>query len=130
MLRLVSASLCGVLACAALAVTSAQAAEPLSNRFDFRDLEYRYDDDQVLPVAQSELAARYPVGSSAAEAVRGITRAGGRCSPDDGTTRCTYVSFEAKDDALVEVDWTVRTEGDATGALRTLTVDRSLGGVR
>ena len=124
MLRLVSASLCGALACAAIAV-SAQAAEAQPNRFDFRTLEYRYDDDDALTAAQTQLASLYPAGSSAAEAARGITAGGGRCKPAQDAVRCTYASFEAKEDALVEVDWTVRIEADGSGALRNLAVDRS-----
>lgn len=126
MLRLVSASLCGALACAALAVASAHAADSPPNNIDFRALDYHYDDDQALTAAQAELAARYPVGSSATDVVRAIVGGGGRCAPAAGDgVRCNYTSFEAKDDALVEVDWTVRADGDASGALRTLMVDRS-----
>lgn len=128
MLRVFTLGLSGALAGSLLAVSSASAADARLDKFSFANLEYRTDDDQALAVARSDLASRYPIGSSAADAARGLAAGGARCKTAADAIRCDYASFEAHEDALVEVDWTVRLDTDSSGALHGLAVNRSTWG--
>ena len=76
----------------------------------FRDFEYAYNGNEAVDGANAALNARIPAGMATSAARAIVRKAGANCDDavDNGQTRCTFTGFEAVDDQLHDVIWTVR----------------------
>ncbi len=87
----------------------------------FRDLEYRADASDVLQTARTRLSARIPSGTTVADAESILHKAGARCRPSQqpAIVRCRYEQFEATEERLRDVSWTIdlAIDGDTVSAL-------------
>jgi hypothetical protein len=82
----------------------AQAEKPL---FTFNDIEYERDGSDAADVGKTVIARDIPTGMAALQATKLLHEAGARCEGGTAAVRCTHNSFEAVDDLLQDVVWTV-----------------------
>ncbi|UAK23770.1 hypothetical protein [Sphingomonas nostoxanthinifaciens] len=91
----------------------------------FGDLEFGYSGTDRIDAARSGLAASIPAGSSVASARALLVRAGARCKDAaPSQMRCTSNKFEAVEDMLHDVSWTVAVNHDGDAVTR-VAVDRA-----
>jgi hypothetical protein len=116
---------------AALAVLGAAApalAQPIvvsGHPVTFQGLEYGYSGQDRIAEANAYFHDAIPAGSSASDARALLTKAGAHCADRNGAQlRCTANSFEAVDDMLHDVSWTVKIDRDGD-AVTGLSVDRA-----
>jgi hypothetical protein len=75
----------------------------------FRDLEFELSGQNRVDVARASIRSRIPVGTPTTTARTVIRSAGAHCGAlyEDGRTKCRFSSFEAVEDHLHDVVWTV-----------------------
>lgn len=110
----------------ALAVFGAAApavAQPIvvsGHPLTFQGLEYGYSGQDRIDQANAYFHTAIPAGTSVADARTILKKAGARCADRAGAPLlCTVNSFEAVDDMLHDVRWTVNVDrdGDAVTGL-------------
>jgi hypothetical protein len=115
-------------ALAVLGATGPAHAQPIvvsGHPVTFQGLEYGYSGQDRIDQANSYFRSAIPAGSSVTDARILLTKAGARCSDRPGAAlRCTANSFEAVDDMLHDVSWTVRVDRDGN-AVTGLSIGRS-----
>ncbi len=75
----------------------------------FRDFEFDYSGQNRINIAKASFGARIPVGTPTATARETMRMAGAHCdaAADNGQTKCSFGSFEAIEDHLHDVVWTI-----------------------
>ncbi|WP_068081055.1 hypothetical protein [Novosphingobium rosa] len=112
---LLAAALLGVSA-PAMASPIVVSAQPLS----FRGLEFNHAGQERVDYARAALHAAIPQGSALSNARALLTHAGARCTQHQADRMtCVANSFEAVDEMLHDVSWTIHVshDGDAVTAL-------------
>jgi hypothetical protein len=98
-----------IMASVAVAPSSAQDIV-VTGHPSFRDIEFKYDVDQREKIAKSILDASISMGTETTTARQLVREEGGLCAKaaTDGRTRCTFSMFEAVEDHLHDVVWTIQ----------------------
>ena len=103
----------------------AQAAKALST---FNHIEYERDGSDAAEVGKTVIARAVPAGMTASQAATLLHKAGARCKAGVAAVRCTHYSFEAVENVLHDVVWTVDI-GTANGIVASTTARRASIGI-